>query len=964
MTTLDSVTSEQPDESDIEPFTLLSPRDRKIVPAGARDAYPLPEAQAELVEEEPAFAEVDLDGRRVTDPAPFSPERFASAVRAVVRAHEVLRTSVDVSSGTEPVYLVHPDAPIPVAEHDHRSVDEAKREAMFGTLLATERATPFDPASPGPLRLTVVLETERSWTPVVAAPRALTSVVDLSGILAELLRAYHAADVDRAVAGTRHAPCVAAGLDAAADFDGADYWTRLLAGTAFALPGGWGGEPGSTELTVEFADLAAGLATLAGAAGVPLSTVLLAAHQTVLGMLSAEPAGHTEATLAPYGRLESAGTDCERLLHRFTLPVPMVTGAATWRRLVTRVAEAERAAWTHRHAYRPSAAGDGQRQHALFEWDAAADTPGEPVPGLPAERAAYGLRVTAAPGRLRLRAVKETVDPGYAGRLAALYREVLVAMAADPDGDARGARLPADERRAVLVDWAVAGTADRGGVTVVDLIRAQATATPDRVAVRVGEVRLTYRELMRRANQLTHHLLDLGAGRDTLVGVCLGRTPDLIPALLGVWQTGAGYLPLDPKLPPERLRHMLDAADVRVVVTSTVQRPTLTELYDGTLVLVDTDAAALAARPDTPVDVPIDPAQLAYVIFTSGSTGRPKGVMVPHAGLANYLLWTVDAYAAHGPGGAPVFSSISFDLGIPDIFTPLITGEPVHLLPEPLDTADLGACLLDGAPYSFIKMTPGHLDLLTWQLTAEQARNLAGMVIAAGDSFTEALAARWLELAGPDGTKVATEYGPTEITIGNSGQPISEPPTTELVPLGVPIVNTTMYVLTDRLEPVPVGVPGEVYIGGVGVARGYLGRPDLTAERFVPDPYGAPGSRLYRSGDLARWLPDGTLEFLGRIDNQVKIRGYRVELGEIQARLAAHPQVRDAVVVARESGQGEKRLVAYLVLTAGHRPDPAALRGHLAADLPDYMIPAAFVAIDHIPLTTNGKVDSRALPAG
>ncbi|MBQ1069989.1 AMP-binding protein, partial [Micromonospora sp. D75] len=315
-------------------------------------------------------------------------------------------------------------------------------------------------------------------------------------------------------------------------------------------------------------------------------------------------------------------------------------------------------------------------------------------------------------------------------------------MAADPDGDAGRTYLPADERDAVLRDWAVAETAPRGDVTVVDLIRAQADATPDRIAVRVGDTRLTYRELMRRANRLTHHLLDLGAGRDTLVGVCLGRTPDLIPALIAVWQSGAGYLPLDPQLPAERLRYMIEAAGSPVVVTSTVEQATLTGLYDGVLVLVDADAAAVAARPDTPATVPIDPAQLAYVIFTSGSTGRPKGVLVPHAGLANYLLWTVGAYAAHGPGGAPVFSSISFDLGIPNIFTPLITGEPAHLLPEPLDTADLGAHLLTGAPYSFIKMTPGHLDLLTWQLTGEQARDLAGMVIAAGDSFTAALAER------------------------------------------------------------------------------------------------------------------------------------------------------------------------------------------------------------------------------
>ncbi|MCW3844166.1 amino acid adenylation domain-containing protein [Micromonospora yasonensis] len=958
MTTLDSAPRPQPDETDIERFALLSPRDRKIVPAGALDGYPLPETLADLVDDDSAFRTVDLDARRVTDPVPFSPERFASAVRAVVRAHELLRTSVDPSRGSEPWYLVHPDAAIPLAQHDHRSVDQAKRETMLATLLETERATPFDPATPGPLRLTVILETEQSWTLVVAAPRALTAVADPAGVLAALLRAYQDAGP---AAETRHAPCVAAGLDAAADFDGAEYWTNLLAGTACALPGGWGGAPGSTELTVDFADLSPGLTTLAAAAGVPLSTVLLAAHQTVLGVLGAEPAGHTEATLAPDGHPELAATDCERLLHRVTLPVPMGAGEGTWRRLVTRVAEGERAAWTHRYADRPPATAAGQRQHALFEWD---DAGTEAVPGLPVDGTAYGLRVTAGPARLRLRTAGETVDAGYARRLAALYREVLVAMAADPDGDARGTYLPADERRAVLVDWAVAETVERGEVTTLDLVRAQAEATPDRIAVRVGDARLTYRELIRRANRLSHHLRDLGAGPGDLVGVCLGRTSDLVPALLGVWQTGAGYLPLDPELPPERLRHMIEAADTTVVVTSTVQQPTLTGLYDGTLVLVDTDAAAIAARPDSPLDVPVQPSQLAYVIFTSGSTGRPKGVMVPHAGLANYLLWTVDAYAAHGPGGAPVFSSISFDLGIPNIFTPLITGEPVHLLPEPLDTADLGAHLVAGAPYSFIKMTPGHLDLLTWQLTAEQARELAGIVIAAGDSFTQALAARWLELAGPDGTKVATEYGPTEITIGNSGQQIIEPPTTELVPLGAPIVNTSMYVLTERLDPVPVGVPGEVYIGGVGVARGYLGRPDLTSERFLLDPYGGPGSRLYRSGDLARWLPDGTLEFLGRIDNQVKIRGYRVELGEIQARLAAHPHVRDAVVIAREPSPGEKRLVAYVVLTAGHPLDRAALRAHLTADLPDYMIPAAFVAIDHIPLTTNGKVDSRALPAG
>jgi amino acid adenylation domain-containing protein len=513
--------------------------------------------------------------------------------------------------------------------------------------------------------------------------------------------------------------------------------------------------------------------------------------------------------------------------------------------------------------------------------------------------------------------------------------------------------------------WTAGPVIDRGPVTVVDLIQAQASATPAAPAVRTADAELSYRQLDERSNQIAHHLLARGVRDEVLVGVCLGRTADLVPALLGVWKAGGGYLPLDPGLPPRRLRHMTDAAGCPLVITSTEHIAALTAqrpAAGSAFVLTDADQDAIAAQPVTPAAVRIHPAQLAYVMFTSGSTGMPKGALIQHEGLANYLLWTVDAYASRRVGGAPVFSSISFDLGIPNIFTPLLVGQATYLLPDAADVADLGPLLAAAAPYSFIKMTPGHLDLLSYQLSAGQIRDLAGLVIAAGDSFPVTLAARWLELAGPGGTQVATEYGPTEITIGNSGQPVASDHGTVLVPLGAPIPNTTMYVLNDRLEPVPPGQIGEVYIGGVGVARGYLGRPDLTADRFLPDPYGPAGSRLYRSRDLARWRPDGTPEFAGRVDNQVKIRGYRVELGDIEANLRRHPDVRDAVVAAREPAPDDKRLVAYVVLAAGQSLDGAALRAHLAAALPGYMIPEAFIAIDGIPLTDNGKLDSRALP--
>ena len=513
--------------------------------------------------------------------------------------------------------------------------------------------------------------------------------------------------------------------------------------------------------------------------------------------------------------------------------------------------------------------------------------------------------------------------------------------------------------------WTAGPVIERGAVTVAGLIGAQALATPDAPAVRTPDATATYRELDERSSQIAHHLLARGVRAETLVGVCLGRTIDLVPALLGVWKAGGAYLPLDPALPPRRLAGMMAAAGWPLVITGTDHVAALTAerpAVPGAFVLMDADADAIAAQPAAPAGIRVNPAQLAYAIFTSGSTGTPKGVLVQHGGLANYLLWTADAYAGGRPGGAPVFSSISFDLGIPNIFTPLLTGQATYLLPDATDVADLGPLLAAGAPYSFIKMTPGHLDLLTYQLSAGQIRDLAGLVIAAGDSFPGTLAARWQELGRPGGTPVATEYGPTEITIGNSGQPVGPDPGTGLVPLGAPIPNTTMYVLTDRLEPVPPGVIGEVYIGGAGVARGYLGRPDLTAERFLPDPFGPAGARLYRSGDLARWQPDGTVEFAGRTDLQVKIRGYRVELGDVEANLRRHPDVRDAVVAVREPAPDDKRLLAYVVLAAGRPLDGAALCAHLADAVPGYMIPEVFISVGRIPLTGNGKFDSRALP--
>jgi amino acid adenylation domain-containing protein len=716
--------------------------------------------------------------------------------------------------------------------------------------------------------------------------------------------------------------------------------------TVFRLPDAWRSVPADPseilEAVVALEDLVKELGALADACDAEPPVVLLAAHLKVLSMLTEDRAFRSDVM----------GPDRDAAPDAFT----MDGRAATWHQLVRRVARDAEAAGGR--AARP--VGPGSRpDQVLF---AVATGSGSGVGARSA--AAYGLDVVAEERLLRLRARNGALTTGYLARLAQIYRSVLESMASGPEGDAAAAYLPPDERRAVLHEWGTGETVDHGEHTVVELFQAQAADTPDVPAVRMAGGALTYRELEENSNRIAHHLIFLGARADTLVGVCLRRTTDLLPVLLGVWKSGAGYLPLDPDLPAARLRRMIGGAGCVLVVTDTEHVPVLGTpdgaLDRGRFVLMSEDRDAIAARPPAPPGIPADPGRLAYVIYTSGSTGDPKGVMVEHRGLVNYLRWTAGAYAACGTGGSAFFSSISVDLQIPCLFTPLLTGQPVHLLPDPLDIADLGDLLAEGAPYSFLKMTPGQLDLLSLDLTPDQIHGLAGIVVAAGDAFTGELARRWARFAGPGGTVVATEYGPTEITIGNSGQPVTEPPGTELVPLGAPIPNTTMYVLTDRLEPVPVGVPGEVHVGGAGVARGYLNSPALTADRFVPDPYGPPGSRLYRTGDRARWRADGALEFLGRVDHQVKIHGHRVELGEIQANLRRHPEVGEVVVIACGSVRAQS-IAAFVVPAPGRAMDAAGLRAHLAGNLPSHMIPAHFAAVDRVPLTANGKVDTRAL---
>ncbi|WP_406165811.1 non-ribosomal peptide synthetase [Streptomyces sp. NBC_00996] len=498
-----------------------------------------------------------------------------------------------------------------------------------------------------------------------------------------------------------------------------------------------------------------------------------------------------------------------------------------------------------------------------------------------------------------------------------------------------------------------------------------AAARPDAVAVEAVDGSLTYGELDRQANRVAHRLRAAGVGPESVVGVLLRRRRGLLPVLLGIWKAGGSHLPLDPALPRERLGYMLSTAGARLVVTETelahrtgggadCERPRGQGQgdYDGVLLDVERERDAIARQPDSVPDLGAPDGlqhSLAYTLFTSGSTGRPKGVQIAHRSLLNLLFSMRERFGAGPEHIWLAATSLSFDISAAELYLPLVTGGRIVLAGDE-ETGDSGALLglIDGRGVTHVQATPAGWKLLR----AAGFEHRPVTAITTGEACPPPLAR---ELHGHV-DRLVDLYGPTETTIWATGWEVEAD--VETVPIGRPIHNLRAYVLDPALQPVPVGVVGELYLGGAGVARGYVGRPALTADRFLPEPFGgAPGSRMYRTGDLARYRADGELEYLGREDHQVKIRGYRIELGEIEERLLSREGVRDAVVVVLEDAGGEKWLAAYVAADRASGPDQEALRAGLAAELPAYMVPAAFVLLDELPLSAAGKIDRKALPA-
>jgi amino acid adenylation domain-containing protein len=545
-------------------------------------------------------------------------------------------------------------------------------------------------------------------------------------------------------------------------------------------------------------------------------------------------------------------------------------------------------------------------------------------------------------------------DEATIARMAAHWRTLLQGMVANPR--ARVQELPlldAAERRQLLVEWSGAQSSLPVDALFHQIFEAHADRTPDAVAVVSGGRSLTYRELDRRANQLAHALRKRGVEPDVLVGLCVNRTPDMIVALLGILKAGGAFVPLDADYPAERLAFMLEDCRAQMLVTEEKLRAKLPTLPAGCQVLhLDGNARALGSEPEDAPHLQIAAESLAYAVYTSGSTGQPKAALLTHRGLANLAMCEKQLYGIRPDSRVLQFASLSFDASLSEIAMALCSGATLYV--EARDVILPGPDLeryIRRTRISVFSLTPSALTMLD-----PAAVPSLETVIAGGEPCTAELAARW---AGR--CRFFNAYGPAEATVDSTYVEYRDGLAPPLI--GRPLPNVRIYILDRALQPVPVGVAGELYIGGVGVARGYLNRPDLNAERFVPDPFsGALEARMYRSGDFARWRPNGHIEFIGRRDGQIKIRGFRIELGEIEAALQRHPLVQACATIVRKDTLGEPQLVGYVVPRGGDGPAVGTLREHLRRSLPEYMVPATFVFLDALPLTPSDKVDRKALP--
>ncbi|MER5618330.1 amino acid adenylation domain-containing protein [Streptomyces sp. NPDC002215] len=966
------------------------------IPAVPRDGAPLPLSFAQqrlwfLDQLEPDRAEYLL---------PFAfrvhglvdVDALNSAFTALVARHEVLRTRFGTDEAGSPVQSISPEGPVTVLIRDLRAVADAQARDDACTAVVTEDALrPVDLSTVPMLRAVLVRLADEEAVLAITVHHIAFDGWSV-GVLVRELSALYAAALEK---GPVPAPLPVQYADYALWQRGwltgeplerqLSYWRACLADleplelpTDHARPAQRTGKGEVVRFSVP-ADVAARARAVAADGGASLFMTLLSVFQLLLARYSGQRDVAVGTPIAGRNRAET-----EDLIGFFVNTLVLRTdlsGDPAFTELLARVKDTALGAYDHQdlpfeRLVEELAPDRDLSRNPLFQTlFALQNTPGADawsLPGLTAEPMESPVRDAKFDLSMYLaEAADGTLDGAvvYAGdlfteatarRLVDHFTNLLDAATARPRSALSELEmLGTDERRRIVTGWNATSAPVPVTATLHQLFEARAALTPDAVAVVCGTEELTYRELDERANQLAHRLrAEPGIGPDVPVGVCLERSPALVWTLLGILKAGAAYVPLDPEHPAERLAYLVEDSGAPLVVTDTAHAGLLAE----GLVLLAVDRAS--DLPDTlPVTAPepvAGPGDLSYLIYTSGSTGRPKGVRIEHRGVVNYLAGMQDAFPLAPGEGFLQATPLSFDVSAYEIFWPLWQGATVVLVPgsDRLDMAEVSR-LMGAHRVVGLHFVPSLLDLFVSQAEPEDCAHLR-YAFASGEPLQPTLVARFLDRFPGD---LINLYGATEVSVDTTYWRASRTDPQGPVLAGRPMVNQTVYVLDPDRRPVPAGVLGEVYLGGDSVGRGYHERPELTAERFVPDPF--TGGRMYRTGDVGRFTPDGDLDLLGRIDRQVKLRGVRVELGEIEAALLVHDAVGVCAVTVREDAPGDKRLVAYHVPAPDSTADTdaEALRAWAAERLPRAMMPSAFVELPELPLNRNGKVDHSALPA-